>query len=249
MKVIIIDDEENSREVLRVLLNKFCPEFEILGEAYNINSAYELIVEKKPEIVFLDIQMPGGSGFDLLKKFTSISFEIVFITSYDQYAIEAIKCSALDYLLKPIEVDELKKTALRISEAIHKKSTQQLQFINVIDYVEDRELEKKIIVHHQDKVLLLSISKITHLEGEGNYTLIHTSDQGRYTSSKNLGEFEDMLENYSIFFRISKSCIANLNYISDYSKGEPCIIHINGEHNMEISRRKKQEFLERIRQA
>lgn len=244
---LIVDDEADGREVLKKLLEKFCPIIDIKGETYNIQHAYELIHEIKPDVVFLDIQMPGGNGFDLLKKLSSISFEVVFVTSYDQYAIEAIKFSALDYLLKPIEVQELQKAVDRIQSTIDKKNARQLQFVNVIEHVENTGIDKKIIVHHHDKVILLPLSDITFLEGERNYTLIHTVDGNKYTSSKNLGEFEEMFEPYQIFFRISKKYICNINHISSYTKGEPCVVNIGNDHQLEISRRKKQEFLNKIK--
>jgi two-component system LytT family response regulator len=249
IKALIVDDETDGRNVLKKLLESFCPEIEVIAEASNIQQAYELIHDTNPEVVFLDIQMPGGNGFELLKKLVNISFEVVFVTSYDQYAIEAIKFSALDYLLKPIEVQELRKAVDRINLVIDKKNSRQLQFVNVIDYVENRSIDKKIIVHHHDKVILLALSDITHMEGERNYTLIYTADKSKYTSSKNLGEFEEMLENYPMFFRIGKSCICNLNHISNYTKGEPCIVNIANHFQIEISRRKKQEFLQKMKEG
>jgi two-component system LytT family response regulator len=244
---VIIDDEEDSRTVLKTLLNTFHPQVYICGETDNINKGYELIIEQKPQVVFLDIQMPGGNGFDLIKKFAAPQFEVVFITSYDQYAIEAIKFNALDYLLKPIELQELNRVIKKLHSAVLSHQTYQLQLVNVISHIENQELEKKIAVHQNDRVVFLPLPNITHLEGERNYTTLHTTDKQKYTSSKNLGEFEEMLEKYPFFFRISKSCLVNLNHISNYTKGEPCTLYVNNDVGFEISRRKKQEFLERIK--
>ena len=248
LTALIVDDEADSRSVLKKLLKKFCPQIILLGEADNVDTAYEIIIDKKPHVVFLDIQMPRSSGFSLLKKFSEIPFEIIFVTSYNKYAIEAIKFSALDYLLKPVEVEDLHKAVKRIETTVGKKQMNQHQIVNVITHTENKEVEKKIAVHHNDIVKLLPLGEITHMEADRNYTFIHTLKGDKYTSSKNLGEFEEMLEDYRQFLRIGKNCIANLNHISNYSKGEPCILTIIGSHMFEISRRKKQEVLDRMKE-
>src|ERR1041385_8097688 len=120
MKAILVDDEEKSRRALRNLLEKFCPEVEVCAEADGVEKAAQLIKDLKPTLVFLDIQMPTGNGFDLLKKYDSLPFEVIFVTSYDEYAINAIKFSALDYLMKPVEVDDLKKA---VGKAVKKNGT------------------------------------------------------------------------------------------------------------------------------
>lgn len=247
IKSIIIDDEADSRSVLKKLLKSFCPNVKIAGEAHNVDSAYELIVIHKPQVIFLDIQMPGGSGFSLLKKFREIPFEVIFVTSYDKYAIDAIKMSALDYLLKPVEVEDLIAAVNKANLAIEKKHSKQQQIINVVAHIDDKEIDKKIAIHHNDQVVLLPLGEITHFEGERNYTLIHTRKEKKYNSSKSLVEFEEMLLSYPSFLRISKSCIVNLNHVSGYSKGDPCMLTVAGENSFEISRRKKQEVLERIK--
>jgi two-component system, LytTR family, response regulator len=247
IQALLVDDEPDGRAVMKKLLGKFCPEIKIVAEAGSVPEAYEMIINLKPQVVFLDIQMPGSNGFELLKKFRVIPFEVVFVTSHDKYAIEAIKFSALDYLLKPIEVEELQKTVAKLEEIIERKVLRQEQLVNVIIHVENPGIEKKIAVHVNDNVHLLPLSEIVYLESERNYTNILTLSGDKYTSSKNLGEFEDMLETYPQFLRIGKSCIANLNHVTDYSKGEPCMLFIANKWSFEISRRKKQEVLERLK--
>ncbi len=247
LTAIIVDDEEDSRSVLKQLLKSFCPQVKIVGEAANVKSAYEMILEINPKVIFLDIQMPGGNGFSLLKKFDEIPFEVIFVTSYDKYAIEAIKLSALHYLMKPVEVDDLKFAVGRLEKSILKNEKHKEQLVNVIFNMEGKELEKRLAVHYHDRVKLLPLSEITHLEGERNYTTINMLNREKFNSSKNLGEFEEILEENPQFFRIGKGCIVNLNHVTSYSKGEPCTLVILGEFNFEISRRKKQEFLEKFR--
>jgi len=245
---LIVDDEEHGRSVLRKLLAQFCPQVKVCGEAGDITQAYEAVITLRPQVVFLDINMPGDNGFSLLKKFREVPFEVVFVTSYDKYGIEAIKFSALDYLLKPIEVEELALTVNKLSKILMQKKTRQLQLVNVIDHIENPGIEKKIVAHHNDKVLLLSLSDVVYMEGEGNYTMIHTARKEKYSSSKNLGEFEDMLSPYRNFLRVSKSALVNLNHVSAYTKGGPCMLSLADIYTVEISRRKKQEVLERLKE-
>lgn len=245
LRVIIVDDEADSITVLRNLLKNFCPQVTVVGEAFDITEAYELITKLKPNAVFLDIQMPGGNGFSLLKKFNEINFDVVFVTSYDKYAIEAIKLSALHYLLKPIEVEDLQEAVKRIEKNVYGNQQQQNQIHNAIHNME--EIEKKITVHDKDHVEFLSLNEITHFESERNYTNIYTKGNKKYTSSKNLGEYEEMLRDHERFYRANKSCIVNLNFVSNYSKTEPCIITINNQFNQEVSRRKKQELVDLLK--
>ncbi len=243
---IIVDDEASSRSVLKTLLKMYCPQVILLAEASNVNDAYQKIIDLKPSIVFLDIQMPGGNGISLLKKFPEVPFQVIFVTSYDKYAIEAVKFSALYYLMKPIEVEDLKEAVQKIQKTIINQKAHKQQVLNVIFNMESTGLEKKMAMHDNDHVVFIPLDEIIYLEGDSNYTLIQTKGK-KYTSSKNLGKLEEMLEEFKQFFRINRSCIINLNYINQYSKGEPCIITLSDKWNFEISRRKKQEFLDRIR--
>lgn len=247
LTALIVDDEADSRSVLKQLLKSFCPQIKVVGEASNVTAAFDLIVKINPQVVFLDIQMPGGNGFSLLKKFEEIPFEVIFVTSYDKYAIEAIKLSALHYLMKPVEVDDLILAAERLEKSILKNEKHKEQLVNVIFNVEGKEIEKRIAVHYNDRVKLLLLSDITFFEGERNYTTINLANGEKFNSAKNLGEFEETLEGNPQFFRIGKGFIVNLNYVTAYSKGERCTLTVSGKHDFEISRRKKQEFLDRIK--
>jgi two-component system LytT family response regulator len=247
LKALIVDDEADSRSVLSKLIDTFCPGISICGEAGSAQQAYEMVVATKPNAVFLDIHMPGGDGFSFLKKFNEIPFDVIFVTSYDKYAIEAIRFSALDYLLKPVEVERLQAAAEMLKKSLVKKQGYHRQIVNLITHLENKGIEKKIAVHQNDLVSFIPLGEIIYMEGERNYTNIHTMDGAKYVSSKNLGEFEEILEGYPQFFRISKSCIANLNHVSSYSKGETCMLFLAGKNGFEISRRKKQELIERLK--
>lgn len=246
LTAVIIDDEANSRSVLRKLLKMFCPHVLIKGEADNVEDAYTLIMATIPSIVFLDIQMPGANGFSLLKKFSDIPFRVIFVTSYDKYALEAIKFSAFDYLLKPVDVEELVLSVNRLQQNAFTKEVRIEQIINVIAHVDGESLEKKIVVHHNNYVKFLLLNEILYMESDRNYTIINTVKEERYISSKNLGEYEETLENHQNFFRINKSYLININHMAHYTKKEPCILTLSNNMDFEISRRKKHELLERI---
>jgi two-component system LytT family response regulator len=244
---ILVDDESNGREVLRDLLGNFFPELELLGEAENVENAYKLILTKKPQLVFLDIQMPRQSGFSLLKKFEELPFEVIFVTSYDQYAVNAIKFSALDYLLKPVEVKDLREAIDRAKKSIASKNKNNVQIINLLKSIDTDTREKKVAVHSGDNVKLLNVNEILYIESDGRYCIITTKDIGRYTTAKYLKDFEEYLGGDSDLIRIHKSCMINVKHIKEYSKGEPCIIEMANGKEFEVARRKKVEILERVK--
>lgn len=247
IKCVIVDDELHGRIVLKELLAKFCPDISIAGEADHIVEAYNLIKDIKPDLVFLDIQMPGGNGFSLLKKFEDLDFEVVFVTSYDQYAVTAFKFSALDYLLKPVEIDELKACVEKVKKRKAEKQSSGAWVLNLLNNLDETSTDKKLALHHKDKVRLINLSDVVCLEAESNYTTVYTNDGEKYTPARVLKDFELFLAPYPSFIRINKSVIVNIGCVTEYSKGEPCILYLNNGMEFEISRRKKAEMNERMR--
>ena len=242
---ILVDDEADNREVLANLLHAYFPEISILGAAASVEEAYGLILKTNPQLVFLDIQMPRANGFNLLKKFDPVPFEVIFVTSYDQYAINAIKFNALDYILKPVEVEDLQET---IKKAVHKIGREQrntLQIVNLLYSLENEANEKKIAVHAAEKVKILNATDIRYVEADGRYCKIFMSAKESYTTAKILKDFEEYLGPKS-FIRISKSLLINTSFIKSYSKGEPFIIEMPENIFFEIPRRKKAEVLEKL---
>ena len=244
INAVIVDDVKNSREVLAQLLAKFCPEVEMMGEAADVNEGYSLIKSKKPDLVFLDVQMPPESGFDLLKKFDSIPFSVIFITSYDQYAITAIKFSAIDYLLKPVDVSELKSA---LSKVITKKEDAERQIINLLENISDETPDKKIGVHVNGKVRFIKSSSVTYIESVGAFVEIHNAEGEKFASFKTLNDFEEFLAPNLAFIRINRSILLNVEYIKEYSKGDHFIITLNSGKVLESSRRRKPDVLERLK--
>lgn len=244
---LIVDDEIGSREVLTSLLKNYFKEVEIVGQAGNVEDAYELIKAKDPQLVFLDIQMPKASGFDLLKKFNEIPFEVIFVTSFDKYAITAIKFSALDYLLKPVEVEDLAAAIKKAEKSIELKTNNDTQIFNLLHSLDTDLKDRKIAVHSGEKVKFLSELNILYIEGVGRYCQISMQGGDIFTTAKHLKDFEDYFEQSNNFVRISKDFIININHIKEYSKGEPCIIEMLNGKAFEVARRKKTEVLELLR--
>lgn len=244
LKGIVIDDEKNGRDVIKSLVNTYCSNVELIAEASNINDAYNLIIELQPDFILLDIQMPGGNGFELLKKFNVINFDIVFITSYDKYAINAFKFSAVDYLLKPVEIDDLIQAIEKIR---HKRMLSDKETFDKYTYflnnISSDALLKNIALQKGDKVYYLKLSDIAYLEAESNYTRIVTISNETFIQSKTLKYYEDLFQDSTLFFRISRSHIVNISHIKSYSKSEPCILTLDNGTELEISRRKKTELI------
>ena len=247
VSAFMVDDEKHSREVLKSLIAEFCPGIEIKGEADRVEKAYEQIIESKPDLVFLDVQMPTGSGFELLKKFEEVPFDVIFVTSYDQYAINAIKFSALDYLLKPVDIEQLKNAALKAQKNLDNKLKNNMQVVNLLQSVDPEVEDKKIAVHVKDIVRLVRIRDIVYIEADINYSIVYTLEGCKVTVSKTLKEFEEYFEGFDHFIRIHKSIIINTAHIRHYSKGSPFIIQMINGTSFEASRRKKGEVLERLK--
>jgi two-component system LytT family response regulator len=247
ISVLIVDDEEKSRKVLCRLLQDSFPEVDIVGEAANVEEAYRMVNSIRPNLVFLDIQMPGGNGFWLLKQWEEIPFDIIFVTSFDQYAIEAIKYSALDYLLKPVEVHELRFAIEKAKKNMERRTNIQSKVVTLLNNLDPGAENKRIAVHMQDKVRFLNVKQICHIEAAGTYSKIKMVNNEQFITSKPLKYFQDLLSANGDFIRIHKSCFVNVIHIKEYTKGEICIISMVDGMQFEVARRKKQEVLERIK--
>lgn len=245
---VIVDDESDSRFVLATLLNSYFTEVAIIGEAGDISEAFELINRVKPQLVFLDIQMPKGGGFDLLKKFGDIPFEVVFVTSYDQYAINAIRFSALDYLLKPVEVADLRLAVKRAVDQISEKRNNQAQVVNLLHSMDSLPESHKIAVHVADSVKLLEGQSIITIQGDGNYCSIQTDTGERFVCARYLKDFEEYFGPDSSFIRISKSILVNTEKIMRYSKGQPYMVEMANGEVFEVARRRKTEIIAKLTQ-
>lgn len=244
MNAIIIDDELNGRIALKQKLKDYCTSVIVVEEAENGRKGIELIMKYQPQLVFLDIEMPEMDGFEMLLQIPDKKFHLVFTTAYDHYAIKAIKYAAFDYLLKPIDIDELKMTVERLitqpNPSLDNKKIETLEQ-NLLT----RPFLNKIVIPTQDGLLFFDIGHIVHLEAQSNYTVIYFDDHSKQMASRTLKEFEDILPT-DIFFRPHNSHIINMNFIKRYLRGDGGQVEmVNGNYIL-VSRRKKEEFLKLI---
>lgn len=245
LKAIIIDDEHANRQLVKNLLETHCPHVRIIGTADSVESGYEEILEKHPNLVFLDIQMPNGNGFQLLEKFKEIFFDIIFVTSFDQYAINAIKFSALDYLLKPIDVTELKQAVEKAEKKIEKENKFQL-YQNLLNNLNPKGQMKKMAIRVKNNTLFIELDKISYIQADGNYSSIYLITGEKYYVSKTLKEIDEFTSDLKDFIRISKSIIINSIMCSHYKRGENSCVTLKSGEVFEISRRKKSEVIDKL---
>jgi two-component system LytT family response regulator len=247
LTAVIVEDELKLRKVFVELLKDNCPEIEVIAEAANIIDGYALIIQKKPQVVFLDIEMPGGNGFELLAKFEKVPFETIFVSSYGHFAIRALRLSALDYLLKPVMIEDLQTLPARIIEAIDLKES-ALKYKILQQNLNDSEQQKKIILRSKTKSESLNLKDIQYLNSDLNYTTIYTHENERLVISKTLKEFEDTLcdNERSTFMRIHKTYIVNLDYVKSIERGAECFVILKDNTRLEVSRRKKAVLLEKF---
>jgi two-component system LytT family response regulator len=249
LRTIIIDDERPNRKALQTHLQRHCAaQLEVVGEAADADEAFALIAQLKPDLIFLDIKMPGKSGFDLLRMYPEINFDIIFVSAFDEYAIQAFEFNTVDYILKPVDylklISAVNKAVKRHGE--NKRRDHLIHFVSSID--EHTQLVKKILIHHNDKVHIVHLNAIRYIRAYSNYCEIIT-DTYKLTSAKSLGDYEQLLEPFSHFLRISKSMIINANQVEKYTKGQSCFITLKGiEEEFEVSRRKKAAIIQALRE-
>jgi two-component system LytT family response regulator len=242
MNAVIIDDDQKNLKILRRMLEEFCPEVTVTGEALNSLSGIELIKLKKPDIVFLDIEMPYGNAFELLDQLVPVNFEIIFITAFDEYSLKAFRYSAIDYLLKPVDIEELKAAVRKASEKQLLKNTNE-RLSNLLSNLLPRQNNlQKIAVATQDGLIFVSLQHIVRCEASKNYTYIYLQGNKKIIASRNLAEYEELLPQ-DMFFRIHNSHIINLSYINNYQKGRGGTVVMEDGTAIEVAARRKDEFL------
>jgi len=238
IKAILVDDEESARNVLSNLITRFCPQLEIVQTCNNVISAVEAIKQHQPDVVFLDIEMPNYAGYELVSFFENVTFEIIFVTAYDKYAIKAFEISAVDYLLKPVEIDRLKQA---VEKLVVKNNLQNPnKNYNALKDNLKADTISKIVVRKNDGQEIVTIEDIIAIEAQEAYSCLHTIS-GNYLMSKNLKHFENILEQNNSFFRSHKSWMINLNKVKSFSKTK---LEIELENSIvaKLSKYKKPEF-------
>lgn len=244
ISAIIVDDEPYSCEALASLLEKYCPQVKVIDICYSGMDALKSISEYHPQIVFLDIELPQMNGFELLERLPSIDFELIFTTSYDQYAIKAIRWSALDYLLKPIDREELQRA---VQKAVHSKKHPLPQQIEVLlqKLNQPSQAVNKIAIPTLEGLHMVLVDSIVYCESDSNYTKFVLKNDKRIIASKSLKEIEEMLEDFS-FARVHHSFLVNLNEVDKYIKGDGGYLIMSNGATVDVSRSRKEMVLRRL---
>lgn len=240
MKAIIVDDEKDSREILANYLKKYCPDVTVLGFGESVATGLEEIKKHSPDVVFLDIEMPYGNGFDLLDKVGEVTFETVFVTAFDNYAIQALNQSAAYYLLKPIDIDELVKAVEKIKTERTEKN--YMQHARLLLENKKNSTHQKIMLPTLEGFEIVNINSILYCEGADNFTRFHFENTQPLLICRTLKYFEDILKEHR-FVRIHRSHLINPDFVVRYSKGKGGYVTMKNNQELEISPNKKQEFL------
>lgn len=246
IRTLIVDDEASNREILVQMMQRSQLNFQVVGEADNIAKAQDLMARLKPDLLLLDIQMPGGSSFQILEAEMVMMPEVVFVTAYDEYAIKAFEYNALDYLLKPIDEQKFVRMLLKVKERMDAKIPQELILQEAHAIYSDAG-NNKIPVHEGRQVRLLRLEDMLCILSKEGCTEFVMKPGSRHMSSKQLSDFEYIFAKWPFLIRINKSTYVNANEIKSYSKGMSCDITLSDGTVFEISRRKKSSVLEAIR--
>ena len=242
LTAIIIDDEASSRNALRQKMVNHCPEVVIIAECENGETGIQHIETKKPDIIFLDVEMPRMNGFTMLQQLTNKNFEVIFITAYDHYAIRAIKFSALDYLVKPVEVEELKIAVAKVSTKKNQTVNNSRVEMLLQNLLDEKTTHQRIALSSMEGLQFVLTDEIIYLEANSNYTSFYLAGNRKITATKTLKDFEEILP-ASIFLRIHHSYLINKNRVEKYIKGDGGQVLMMNGVTLDVSRRKKEEFI------
>jgi two-component system LytT family response regulator len=247
LKTIIVDDEKHCSDRVAKLLGIYDNQFEIVAVFSDIESAFEGICQCKPEVVFLDIQIHDKTGFDLLRKFDTIDFDVVFTTAFEDYAIKAIKFSAFDYLLKPIDSDDFAQTIKRLTDKNRAVDSTKNYDMLLQNLAHIKNNTKRIVIQTQTETLLINVQDIIRCESDINYTTIYLNTKKTIVVSKTLKDFENLLTPYN-FFRVHNSHLINLEYMKSYDKGKGGYVHLSDNTVVEVSVRRKDDLMQKLNQ-
>ncbi|MEL6676983.1 MAG: LytTR family DNA-binding domain-containing protein [Bacteroidota bacterium] len=248
LKALIVEDERNSQELLKALITEYCDGIEVASIAGNVADALAAVKDVNPDLVFLDIELPDGDGFQVLEKSENITFDVIFTTAYDQYAMRAFKFSATDYLLKPVDIEELQAAAQRVVE---KRQSEEPG--NKGEHLEAliRNIRnmgkpfKRIVLPTSNGFTVVNPEDIIRCESDRNYTFIFLNDGRKILVSRTIKEYDEMLQDYN-FFRIHQSHLINLAYLKNYTRGRGGYVELTDGSQLDVSARRKSEFLKRM---
>ncbi len=252
IRTIIIDDEPSALNVLSLMLKKKCKEdVEIVGTTNSPFAGKMLIEQQKPDLVFLDIEMPGMTGVDLVRSFTNPTFRVVFVTAYDDYAVEAFRLSAVDYLLKPIGSEDVIRAVQKIKDDLRKNEnplSAQLQHLEKLLNKHSDNGESKIGIGMQDKIVFVNVKDIVYCEASGSYTNVYLHSGEKMVASRLLGDFEEQLAGNK-FFRIHHHYLINLKHVKEFQRNDGGYVVMENNKQLEVSQRKRKDFLDAIQDS
>ena len=244
LKAILVDDELNSLQNLQFKIQEYCPSIKVVAQTQNPEEAIRLIHQHKPDVIFLDIEMPRMSGFKMLEQFTEVDFEVIFITAYNHYAINAIRISAFDYLVKPVAIEELQQTVERLGNFSLKKTRERANLLKS-NLANPKSQEDHIAIPTNDGLEFIQIKQIIRIESSSNYSKLILQNGQQMLVTRQLKDFEELLQDYR-FYRVHHSHLINLNFISRYIRGDGGQITMRNGDIIDVSRRKKEVFLKLI---
>lgn len=246
MRAILVDDEQHCIDRITNLITDNNLDVEIIGCYNTVEDGFEGISLLKPDFIFLDIHIGNKTGFDLLEKFAKIDFEVIFTTAFENHAIQAIKFSAIDYLLKPIDFDDLKDSIVRLKEKTRNKKSAVSGYDELLqNLLHIKNQNKKITIQTQTETLLINIQDIVRCQSDINYTTLYLKNGKHIVASKTLKDFENVLSPYN-FFRVHNSHLINLEYMKSYDKGKGGYVHLTDNSVVEVSVRRKEPFINRL---
>jgi two-component system LytT family response regulator len=245
IRTVLVDDENNSIKVLQKLLQEYCPQVTVVGTADGVETGADLIVFARPDLVILDIEMAQGNAFDLLNQLQPLSFQVIFVTAFDNYALRAFKYSAVDYLLKPVNIRDLCTAVERVAEKFEEKSvlgrmTALLQNLSGV-----QQLDQKIAIPTLNGFLFVTLREIIRLEAKGSYTVIYLTNKEGIMATRTIKEYEELLPE-TFFCRIHSSHIINMHRIQKYQKGRGGCVTMEDNSTIEVASRRREEFMQRL---
>jgi two-component system, LytTR family, response regulator len=246
INAVIVDDDQDSRLITGTFVRKYFPDVHIAGEGASVQEGLNLLQQLKPDLLLLDIEMPDGTGFDLLRNTEDKNFEVIFITAFDAYAIDAFKFSAIDYLLKPLSLTDLKDSMLKVKERIQSKLFER-HWINLSYNLDHKNnYDRKLAIATISGFVFVDVKDIVRCESQSNYTQFHFENGKKMTSSRNLGYYEEILP-VEKFCRIHHSHLINIDFLNQYIKGGSggTVIMKDGAE-LDVSQRKKEDFLQKV---
>jgi len=241
IRTVLIEDEQHALDHLKSLLMSFCPSVEVVGQASDVASGFDVVSELAPDLLISDIKLPDGTAFDLLSRFSKINFNIIFVTAHSEYAIKAFKISAMDYLLKPLDIDELIQ-AVRKAEDEFKNQSIESRLKALVENISHTDSKgKKIAISINTTIHIIPVNDIIFCQSDGARTNFYLEDGRILIATKNVKEYDEILADYG-FFRTSRQYLINLQHVKSYDKNEDVPIKMSNGINVLLSTRKKDDF-------